>query len=127
MYYTLSGRGRAMELKEDAMTNSFNARSTLRVGEREYTIYRLDALEKQGINLTRLPFSLRILLEKRNVAHPQTSRRTSPLRRVILRASRCSRKARAYLRLLPKRSRKCATLRLPSWAMVVRTQSSISV
>ncbi len=45
------------------MTNSFNARSTLRVGEREYTIYRLNTLEKQGINLTRLPFSLRILLE----------------------------------------------------------------
>ncbi len=45
------------------MTNSFNARATLRVGERAYTIYHLDALEKQGINLTRLPFSLRILLE----------------------------------------------------------------
>ncbi|NJK81481.1 MAG: aconitate hydratase AcnA [Chloroflexaceae bacterium] len=45
------------------MTNSFGARSTLSVGSREYTIYRLDALAKQGYNLTRLPFSLRILLE----------------------------------------------------------------
>ncbi len=45
------------------MSNSFNARSTLRVGNREYEIFRLDALEKQGFNLTRLPFSLRILLE----------------------------------------------------------------
>ncbi len=45
------------------MTNSFNARSTLRVGNREYEIFRLNTLEKQGFNLTRLPFSLRILLE----------------------------------------------------------------
>ncbi len=45
------------------MTNSFGARSTLRVGDNEYEIYRLDALEQRGINLGRLPFSLRILLE----------------------------------------------------------------
>ncbi|EFO81759.1 aconitate hydratase 1 [Oscillochloris trichoides DG-6] len=45
------------------MTNSFGARSTLRVGEHEYEIYRLDALEQHGVNLSRLPFSLRILLE----------------------------------------------------------------
>ncbi|NTW98283.1 MAG: aconitate hydratase AcnA, partial [Oscillochloris sp.] len=45
------------------MTNSFGARSTLRVGDSEYEIYRLDALEQRGINLGRLPFSLRILLE----------------------------------------------------------------
>ncbi len=45
------------------MTNSFGARSTLRVGEKEYEIYRLDALEQRGVNLRRLPYSLRILLE----------------------------------------------------------------
>ena len=45
------------------MTNSFSARSTLRVGNREYEIFRLDALAKQGFDLSRLPFSLRILLE----------------------------------------------------------------
>ncbi|WP_129633450.1 aconitate hydratase AcnA [Candidatus Oscillochloris fontis] len=45
------------------MTNSFGARSTLRVGEHEYEIYRLDALAQHGVNLSRLPFSLRILLE----------------------------------------------------------------
>ena len=28
--------------------NSFGARSTLRVGKREYEIYRLDALDKTG-------------------------------------------------------------------------------
>src|ERR1043166_8832716 len=45
------------------MTNSFNARSSLRVGNKQYEIYRLDALDKQGLNTTRLPYSLRILLE----------------------------------------------------------------
>src|SRR5229473_2318164 len=43
--------------------NSFNACSTLKVGTKEYEIYRLDALDKQGISTAHLPFSLRILLE----------------------------------------------------------------
>src|SRR5271157_4260384 len=43
--------------------NSFNSRSSLKVGNKEYEIYRLDALDKQGISTTHLPFSLRILLE----------------------------------------------------------------
>src|SRR5450432_3774052 len=43
--------------------NSFNSNSTLKVGAKEYEIYRLDALDKQGISTTHLPFSLRILLE----------------------------------------------------------------
>ena len=29
------------------MTNSFGSRSTLRVGSKEYDIFRLDALDKQ--------------------------------------------------------------------------------
>jgi aconitate hydratase len=45
------------------MSNSFGARATLSVGDREYEIYRLDALSAYGVNLARLPFSLRILLE----------------------------------------------------------------
>ncbi len=45
------------------MSNSFGARATLEVGDRSYEIFRLDALEKQGINLHRLPYSLRVLLE----------------------------------------------------------------
>ncbi|NJP07395.1 MAG: aconitate hydratase AcnA [Chloroflexaceae bacterium] len=45
------------------MTNSFNARATLRVGDQEYEIFRLSALEHQGFSINRLPFSLRILLE----------------------------------------------------------------
>ncbi|HTW82253.1 MAG TPA: aconitate hydratase AcnA [Terracidiphilus sp.] len=47
--------------------NSFNSRATLtsglNSGGRSYTIFRLPALEKRGFNLTRLPFSLKILLE----------------------------------------------------------------
>jgi aconitate hydratase len=43
--------------------NSFNSRSALKVGNKEYEIYRLDALDKQGISTKHLPYSLRILLE----------------------------------------------------------------
>src|SRR5437868_2587072 len=43
--------------------NSFGSRSTLRVGNKDYEIYRLDALDKQGISTNHLPYSLRILLE----------------------------------------------------------------
>ncbi|MGA8154331.1 MAG: aconitate hydratase AcnA [Terriglobales bacterium] len=43
--------------------NSFNSRSTLRVGNHDYEIFRIDALDKQGISTRHLPFSLRILLE----------------------------------------------------------------
>jgi aconitate hydratase A / 2-methylisocitrate dehydratase len=46
------------------MNNFFNARDVLRVGDKEYVIYRLDALEKAGLTeLKRLPFSVRVLLE----------------------------------------------------------------
>src|SRR5437660_2410211 len=43
--------------------NSFNSRSSLNVLDKEYTVYRLDALDKQGIATRHLPYSLRILLE----------------------------------------------------------------
>jgi aconitate hydratase len=43
--------------------NSFASRATLDSGNRSYTIYRLPALEARGFNLSRLPFSLKILLE----------------------------------------------------------------
>src|SRR5205807_3267207 len=43
--------------------DSFHSRSTLKVADKNYEIYRLDALDKQGISTTKLPYSLRILLE----------------------------------------------------------------
>src|SRR5512146_2987521 len=43
--------------------NSFGSRSSIRVGSSDYEIYRIDALDKQGISTKHLPFSLRILLE----------------------------------------------------------------
>ena len=43
--------------------NSFGSRSTLRVGSKQYEIYRLSAVEAHGCSTTHLPYSLRILLE----------------------------------------------------------------
>src|SRR6478752_6600537 len=43
--------------------DSFQSRSTLKVGDKEYEIFRLDALDKAGVSTKHLPFSLRILLE----------------------------------------------------------------
>ncbi len=44
--------------------NSFGALDTLRAGDRSYAYFRLEALERAGFpDLTRLPFSLKILLE----------------------------------------------------------------
>jgi aconitate hydratase len=43
--------------------NSFGSRSTLRVGSKQYEIYRLSAVEAHGCSIGHLPYSLRILLE----------------------------------------------------------------
>jgi aconitate hydratase len=43
--------------------NSYASRATLKSGNKSYTIYRLPALDARGFNLSRLPFSLKILLE----------------------------------------------------------------
>jgi aconitate hydratase len=46
------------------MNDFFNARAVLKVGDKDYVIYRLDALENAGLtNLKLLPFSIRVLLE----------------------------------------------------------------
>ncbi len=46
------------------MKDLFKARDVLKVGDKDYVIYRLDALEKAGLTqLKRLPFSIRIVLE----------------------------------------------------------------
>ena len=43
--------------------NSFSSKATLHSGNRAYTFYSLPALASRGFNLSRLPFSLKILLE----------------------------------------------------------------
>jgi len=43
--------------------NSFGSRTQLRAAGRTFQIFRLDALERRGLPVSRLPYSLRILLE----------------------------------------------------------------
>src|SRR5690242_11598251 len=50
-------------LSKPMATNSFGARTSLTVGGKNYTIYKLEALEKRGFALARLPFSIRVMLE----------------------------------------------------------------
>jgi aconitate hydratase len=57
-------------------SNSFGARATFKVGSKEYELYRLDALDKQGISTQHLPFSLRILLE--NLLRTEDGRNVTP-------------------------------------------------
>jgi aconitate hydratase len=47
-----------------ASKNSLGVRDTLRVGNQDYEVHRLEALERRGIgHVGQLPFSIRILLE----------------------------------------------------------------
>jgi aconitate hydratase len=43
--------------------DSFGARTALDVGGRKYTIFSLPALERRGFTLTRLPYSIKVMLE----------------------------------------------------------------
>ena len=43
--------------------NSFGARAALSVDGKSYTIHKLEALEKRGLSLARLPFSIKVMLE----------------------------------------------------------------
>src|SRR5437870_12648201 len=45
------------------MANSFGSQATLHVGDRDYTIYRLDAAVRAFPAAAHLPYSLKILLE----------------------------------------------------------------
>jgi len=57
-------------------TNSFGAASTLRVGGRDYRIFRLGALDAKGVgNVSRLPFTTKILLE--NLLRQEDGRRVT--------------------------------------------------
>ncbi len=44
-------------------SNSFGSRAQLKAAGRTFEIFRLDALERRGLAVSRLPYSLRILLE----------------------------------------------------------------
>ncbi len=46
-----------------ASKNSFGAAATLGAGGRQYTIFRLDALERAGASVARIPYSIKVLLE----------------------------------------------------------------
>ena len=46
-----------------AHPNSFGALATLDVGGKSYRIWRLDALKDHGLDPSRLPYGLKILLE----------------------------------------------------------------
>ncbi len=57
--------------------NSFGAAATLRAGGAEYQIFRLAKLEESGVgNVSRLPFSTKILLE--NLLRNEDGKRVSP-------------------------------------------------
>src|SRR5262249_52307598 len=43
--------------------NSFGASASLQVNGSKHTIFKLDALEKRGFNASRLPYSIRVMLE----------------------------------------------------------------
>jgi aconitate hydratase len=43
--------------------DTYGSRSTLQVGSQKYEIFRLDAVEKAGLPVGRLPYSLKILME----------------------------------------------------------------
>ena len=45
------------------MANSFSSQSSLKIGNQDYTVYRLAAVQKKYPQVERLPFSLKILLE----------------------------------------------------------------
>jgi aconitate hydratase len=53
----------ALSQKGIFVMNTFQSRNTLTAGGRTYTYYSLPALVARGLNLARLPFSLKILLE----------------------------------------------------------------
>jgi aconitate hydratase len=44
-------------------SDSFGARSTLEVSGRSYEVFRLDALADRGYDVSRLPYSIKVLLE----------------------------------------------------------------
>jgi aconitate hydratase A / 2-methylisocitrate dehydratase len=64
--------------------DSFGARATLSVGGRNLTIHKLEALEKRGFSLSRLPYSIKVMLEnvlRREDGHVVTAEQIEALAR----------------------------------------------
>ena len=57
-------------------SNSFGARAALKTAAGPFEIFRLDALERRGLGIARLPYSLRILLE--NLLRREDGRTVTP-------------------------------------------------
>src|SRR5256884_2042550 len=57
-------------------SNSFGARAPLKTAGGTFEIFRLDALERRGLPVARLPYSLRILLE--NLLRREDGRTVAP-------------------------------------------------
>src|SRR5215813_2584652 len=81
--------------------DSFKSRSTLTVGSKEYEIYRIDALDKQGISTKHLPYSLRILLE--NLLRTEDGRNVTADEIRALAAWNCSSKPEKEIAFTPSR------------------------
>jgi aconitate hydratase len=56
--------------------DTFHTLSLLKVGGKEYEIYKIDVLDQQGVSTRHLPFSLRILLE--NLLRTEDGRNVRP-------------------------------------------------
>src|SRR5581483_11875838 len=57
-------------------SNSFRAASSLNVAGTQYRYFSLEALEKRGLNISRIPYSIRILLE--NLLRCENGRTVKP-------------------------------------------------
>ena len=91
------------------MADSFGARSTLAVGGKTYTIWKLAAIEKAFPAAARLPFSLKVLLENLLCA-PKTACRSA--RRTSKRWRAGTRKPNPIARsALPRLACSCRTSR----------------
>src|ERR1700674_5435380 len=85
-----------------ASKNSFGSRDTLKVGNRSYEVYRLDALDRRGIgHVGQLPFSLRVLLE--NLLRMEDGRFVQPKDIEALAEWQPVSKSRAQIAFMPAR------------------------
>src|SRR3954454_6450997 len=55
--------GRRMAKPGSTSKDSFGAKGTLEVGDRSYQVFRLSAVQGEGLDVASLPYSLKVLLE----------------------------------------------------------------